>query len=40
MERGVVDPGRIISHRFPLKEIGKAMEAMGQPERNKVMVLP
>ncbi|HCE45888.1 MAG TPA: hypothetical protein DET40_20270 [Lentisphaeria bacterium] len=40
MERGVVDPGKIISHRFPLKEIGRAMDAMGQPERNKVMVLP
>ncbi len=40
MERGVVDPGKIISHRFPLKEIHKAMEVMGQPERNKVVILP
>ncbi len=40
MERGVVDPGKIISHRFPLKEIHKATEVMGQPERNKVMLLP
>jgi len=40
MERGVVDPGKIISHRFALKDIHQAMEVMGGPERNKVMVLP
>jgi len=40
MERGVLDPSKIISHRFALKDIHKAVEAMGQPERNKVMVLP
>ena len=40
MERGLVDPGRIISHHFPLSEIHAAMEAMGSPERNKVMIHP
>ncbi len=40
MERGLVDPAKIISHRFPLEEIHKAVEVMGQPERNKVIVNP
>ena len=40
MERGCVDPGRIISHRFPLTDIHKAVEVMGGPERNKVMINP
>ncbi len=40
MERGVVDPGKIISHRFPLRDIARAVEVMGQPERNKVIIHP
>jgi L-iditol 2-dehydrogenase len=40
METGLVDVEKIISHRFPLREIHQAMEIMGQPERNKVVVLP
>jgi len=40
MERGLVDPGRIISHKFPLKDIHQALDVMGQPERNKVVILP
>ncbi len=40
MERGVVDPEKIISHRFPLSEIHKAVEIMGRPERNKVIINP
>lgn len=40
IERGLVDPSRIITHRFPLSEISAAMEAMGHKERNKVMVFP
>ncbi|MBR0458937.1 MAG: alcohol dehydrogenase catalytic domain-containing protein [Victivallales bacterium] len=40
MERGLVDPTRIISHRFPLTEIHKAVETMGMPGRNKVMIQP
>jgi L-iditol 2-dehydrogenase len=38
MERGLVDPSRIISHRFSLADIHKAVDAMGQPLRNKVMI--
>ena len=40
MERGLVDAGKIISHRFPLAEIHKAVEVMGGPERNKVIINP
>ena len=39
MERGLVDPSKIITHRFALDEIDKAMATMGETERNKVMVL-
>lgn len=35
---GLVDPEKIISHRFSLTEIHKAVEIMGQPERNKIMI--
>ena len=40
METGLVDPEKIISHRFPLSEIEKAVEVMGKRERNKVMIHP
>ena len=40
IERGVVDPERIISHRFALEEIHKAVEVMGGAQRNKVIVNP
>ena len=40
MERRLVDPAKIISHRFPLTQIREAMEVMGLPERNKAMVNP
>jgi threonine dehydrogenase-like Zn-dependent dehydrogenase len=40
MEAGLVDPGKIISHHFPLKQIAKAVEVMGTPERNKVIINP
>ncbi len=40
MERGLVDPERIVSHRFKLSEIHRAVEVMGQPGRNKVMIQP
>jgi threonine dehydrogenase-like Zn-dependent dehydrogenase len=40
MERGVVNPEKVISHRFPLAEIGHAMEVMGTRERNKVIINP
>jgi L-iditol 2-dehydrogenase len=38
MERGLVDPARIVSHRFPLEKIHDAVAVMGAPERNKVIV--
>ena len=38
MERGLVNPEKIISHRFALKDIHQAVEVMGQPGRNKVMI--
>lgn len=40
MERGLVDAGRIISHRFPLDRIAEAVDVMGGPDRNKVVILP
>ena len=40
MERGLVDPEAIISHRFPLEKIHDAVAVMGQPGRNKVMIHP
>lgn len=38
MESGLVNTEAIISHRFKLSEIHQAIEVMGQPERNKVMI--
>lgn len=40
METGLVNPEKIISHRFPLSRIHEAIEVMGTPERNKVMIHP
>ena len=40
MERNLVDPEKIVSHRFALKDIHKAVEAMGEKNRNKVIVNP
>ncbi len=40
METGLVDTEQIISHRFPLKDIHKAVELMGTPDRNKVIINP
>jgi L-iditol 2-dehydrogenase len=40
MDRGLVSVERVISHRFPLSEIHKAVEAMASSERNKVIVNP
>jgi threonine dehydrogenase-like Zn-dependent dehydrogenase len=40
IERGVIDPGKIVSHRVPLGKIHEAMEIMATPDRNKVMILP
>lgn len=40
MERGLVDPTRIITHRFGLDSINEAMAVMAGTERNKVMIFP
>ena len=40
MERGVVDPRKIISHRYPLSKIHEAVAVMGTPERNKIVIVP
>jgi L-iditol 2-dehydrogenase len=40
MESGLVEAGRIISHRFPLADIHRAMEVMGTPDRNKIVITP
>jgi L-iditol 2-dehydrogenase len=40
METGLVDVEKIISHRFPLTEIHKALDVMAQPQRNKVVINP
>jgi L-iditol 2-dehydrogenase len=40
MGRGLVDTEQVISHRFPLAEIHRAIEVMAGPDRNKVIVNP
>ena len=40
MERGLVDPSKIISHHFPLSKIHEAITVMDSPDRNKVMINP
>jgi L-iditol 2-dehydrogenase len=40
MARGLVDPEKIVSHRFPLAEIDKALEVQALPDRNKVIINP
>jgi len=40
MERGLVNPEAIITHRFALADIHEAIRVMGQKERNKVIINP
>ena len=40
METGLIDTERIISHRFPLAKIHEAIEVMGSPQRNKIIINP
>ena len=40
MERGLVNPDDIISHRFPLPQIHEALKVMASPDRNKVIINP
>lgn len=40
MERGLVNPEAIVTHRFGLGDIHEAIRVMGQKERNKVIINP
>jgi threonine dehydrogenase-like Zn-dependent dehydrogenase len=40
METGRIDIEKVISHRFPLSKIHEAMELMGSPNRNKIIIHP
>jgi threonine dehydrogenase-like Zn-dependent dehydrogenase len=40
MSRGLVNPDKVITHRFPLSEIGRAVATMSSGERNKVIINP
>jgi len=40
MARNLVDPEKVISHRFPLTQIHQAIEVMSSPQRNKVIINP
>ena len=40
MERGLVNPEKVISHRFPLNQIAQAVEVMAGSQRNKVIIQP
>jgi L-iditol 2-dehydrogenase len=40
MERGLVNPEKIVTHRFALADIYEAIDIMGQQERNKVIINP
>jgi len=40
MERGLVNPEQIITHRFPLTDIHQAVEAMASGQKNKVIINP
>ena len=40
MERGLIDPEKVISHRYPLTQIHQVVETMAGRERNKVVINP
>jgi len=40
MARGLVAPEKIVSHRFPLAEIDRALEVQALPDRNKIIINP
>ena len=40
IETGLVDTERIITHCFPLEQMAKAIELMGTPDRNKIVINP
>jgi threonine dehydrogenase-like Zn-dependent dehydrogenase len=40
MERGLVDPEQVISHRIALSDIHQAVDIMGTPKRHKIIIEP
>ena len=40
MELGLVNPEQIISHRFGLEKLPEALEVMGSPQHNKIVIHP
>ena len=40
MEKGFVDPNKIITHKFKLDDINEAMKTMKSPERVKIIINP
>ena len=41
LSRGIVDVGRVITHRFPLEQVVNAFElGAAQGESSKIMILP
>ncbi len=40
MEKGFVDPNKIITHKFALDDINEAMATMKTPERVKIIINP
>jgi threonine dehydrogenase-like Zn-dependent dehydrogenase len=40
MEKGFVDPNKIITHQFKLDDINKAMGTIKKPERVKIIIKP
>ena len=40
METGIIDTEQIITHRFPLEQIKRAVECMAGQERNKIVINP
>jgi len=39
MERGLVDPSRIVTHRYRLDDIQRALDSMERPDRVKVIIV-
>ncbi|MHA2392662.1 MAG: zinc-dependent alcohol dehydrogenase, partial [Promethearchaeota archaeon] len=40
MEKGIVDPNKIITHQFKLDDINKAMDTIKKPNRVKIIINP
>ena len=40
MRKGKVNPDKVVTHKFPLSEMNKALETVESPERIKIMINP